>query len=125
VKSRTNVLRAVAGNWDTQDTADGMTWRNLTANRIFAMRVFCAMGELFSVADLSERAIDISGHRLIRTAFRVRRPQGKTAIFYCPCGQIAIDRGDKIVGLADDASECELTPCTYLERRSRRWWLRG
>ena len=63
------------------------------------MRVFCAMGELFSLADLSERAIDISGHRLIRTAFRVRGPQGKTAIFYCRCGQIAIDRGDKIVGL--------------------------
>lgn len=83
------------------------------------------MGELFSLADLYENAINISGHRLIRTAFRVRVPQGKAAILYCPCGQIAVDRGDKIVGLAADASECELTLCTYLERRSRHSGNRG
>jgi hypothetical protein len=111
-------VETVAGNWDAQDTIDGMTWRRLTARRIVAMRVLCSMGELFSLADLYENAINIRGHRLIRTAFKVREPQGKTAIYYCWCGQIAIERGDKIVGVAADASEGELTPCAYLWRRS-------
>jgi hypothetical protein len=108
----------VAGNWDAQSTIDGMTWRRLTARRIVAMRILCSMGDLFSLADLYENAINIRGHRLIRTAFKVREPHGKMAIYYCRCGQIAIERDDKIVGLAADASEGELMPCAYLGRRS-------
>jgi hypothetical protein len=118
VKTWTNPLRPSQGI-GTQHTVDEMTWRRLTANRIVAMRFFCTMGERFSLANLYENAIEISGHRLIRTNFRVRGPQGKTVIYYCPCGQIAISRDDRIVGLADDASECELTPCTYLKPRPR------
>lgn len=111
-------VETVAGNWDAQGTIDGMTWRHLTARRIVAMRVLCSMGDLFCLADLYENAINIRGHLLIRTAFKVRDPQGKMAIYYCRCGQIAIEHGDKIVGVADDASESELTPCAYLGRRS-------
>jgi hypothetical protein len=95
-----------------------MTWRRLTPNRIVGMKFFCAMGEMFSLADLGRNAIETSGHRLIQTNFRVRCPHGKRVIYYCPCGQIAISSGDKIVGVADDASECELTPCKSVERRS-------
>ncbi len=97
-----------------------MTWRRLTAKRIVAMRVLCTIGELFSLADLSENAINVRGHRFIQTVFRLRGPRGEKVIYYCPCGQIAIDRADRVVGLADDASERELTPCAHLERRSRR-----
>ena len=82
------------------------------------MKFFCATAEMFSLADLRGNAIEINRHRLIRTNFRVRGPQGKRIVHYCPCGQVAISSGDKIVGVADDASECELTPCKSVERRS-------
>ena len=69
------------------------------------------MGDLFSLADPRGRVIYIRGHRLNRPTFRIRGPQGTMAIYYCPCGQIAIERGDRVVGLANDGSESELAPC--------------
>jgi hypothetical protein len=62
-----------------------MTWGQLTANRIMVTRFFCGMAERFAVADLYQNAIDMSGHRFIRTAFKVRDAEGKRAISYCPC----------------------------------------
>ena len=49
-----------------------MTWGQLTANRIAITRFFCGMAEQFAVADLYQNAIDVNGHRFIRTAFKVR-----------------------------------------------------
>jgi len=103
----------------TQHMVDDMTWQRLTPSRIIGMKFFCAMAEMFSLADLRGNAIEINGHKLIQTNFRVRGPQGKRVIYYCPCGQVAIGSGDKILGVADDASESDLTLCKSLDRRSR------
>lgn len=90
---------------------DDMIWQRLTPSRIVGMKFFCAMAEMFSLADLRGNAIETNGHKLLQTKFRVHGSLEIGIIYYCRCGQIAISRGDKVVGVADDASECELAPC--------------
>jgi hypothetical protein len=93
-----------------------MTWGQLTANRIMVTRFFCGMAEQFAVADLYQNAIDVNGHRFIRTAFKVRDAVGKRAIYYCPCGQIAIARNVGVEAVDDHGSKSELAPCSYFVR---------
>jgi hypothetical protein len=74
------------------------------------------MAEQFAVTDLYQNAIDVNGHRFIRTAFKVRDAVGKRAIYYCPCGQIAIAGNVGVDAVDDNGSKSELAPCRYFER---------
>jgi hypothetical protein len=97
-----------------------MTWGQLTANRITVTRFLCGMAEQFAVADLYQSAIDVNGDRFIRTAFKVRDAVGKRAIYYCPCGQIAIARNNVGVDAVDDSgSKSALAPCRYFVRAGK------
>jgi len=78
------------------------------------------MAEQFAVADLYQNAIDVNGHRFIRTAFKVRDAEGKREIYYCPCGQIAIARNVGVEAVDDNGSKSELAPCRYLVRPGKR-----
>ena len=78
------------------------------------------MAERFAATGLYQNAIEISGHRFVRTNFKVLRGDKNRAIHYCPCGQMALENNGGIVGLNDQGADCELAPCKYFERRSRR-----
>src|ERR1022692_4957499 len=93
-----------------------MTSQHLNAARM-TMRLFCAVGELFSATDIYGNAINTSGHRFIRTPFKIKvgSSERRLPIYYCRCDQIAISHTETILGLADDGSERELTLCTCLE----------
>jgi hypothetical protein len=93
-----------------------MTWRQLTANRITVTKFLCGMAEQFAVADLYQNAIDVNGHRFIRTAFKVRDAAGKREIYYCPCRQIAISRNVGVEAVDDNGSKSELVLCGYFVR---------
>jgi hypothetical protein len=93
-----------------------MTWRQLTANRITVTRFLCGMAQQFAVADLYQNAIDVNGHRFIRTAFKVRDAADKREIYYCPCGQIAVARNVGVDAVDDNGSKSELAPCRYFVR---------
>jgi hypothetical protein len=97
-----------------------MTWGQLTTNRITVTRFLCGMAEQFALADLHQNAIDVNGHRFIRTAFKVRDAVGKRAIYYCPCGQIALARNNAGVEAVDDNGlKSELAPCSYFVKRGK------
>jgi hypothetical protein len=97
-----------------------MTWRQLTANRIALTRFLCGLGERFAATGLYQNAVEISGHRFVPTRFKVLRPDGKWAIHYCPCGQIALENNGGIEALNDQGVECELAPCRYFASRYQR-----
>jgi hypothetical protein len=90
-----------------------MTWGQLTANRITVIRFFCGMAAQFAIADFYQNAIDVNGHRFIRTRFKVCEAEGKQEIWYCPCGQIAIARNAGVQGVDDNGSKSELATCRY------------
>jgi hypothetical protein len=74
------------------------------------------MAEQFAVADLYQNAIDVNGHRFIRTAFKIHAAAGKREIDYCPCGQIAIARNVGVEAVDDNGSKSQLAPCRYFVR---------
>jgi hypothetical protein len=85
----------------------------LPTRRIAVMRFLCGVGKQFSATDLDRSAIACSGHRFLRTVFKIRRNGGRTSIYYCPCGEMAVrdeSTGD-FMGLTSDASDCEIKPC--------------
>src|ERR1700747_3933201 len=96
-----------------------MTWRKLTANRIGLTRFLCGMAERFAATGLYQDAIGISGHRFVRTNFKVLSGDKKRAIYFCPCGQMALENNGGVVGLNAQGAKCELTPCRYFECRNR------
>ena len=73
------------------------------------------MAEQFAVADLYQNAIDVNGHRFIRTAFKVRDAVGKRALYYCPSGQITVAGNVGVDAVDDNGSKSELAPCRYLK----------
>jgi hypothetical protein len=94
-----------------------MTWRKLTANRVSLTRFLCGMAERFAATGLYRNAVEISGHRFVRTNFKVLRPGGNRAIHYCPCGQIALENNGGMGALDAQGAECELAPCRYFGTR--------
>ena len=78
------------------------------------------MAERFAATGLYQNAIEISGHRFVRTNFKVLRCGQQQAIHYCPCGQIALENNDGIDALSDQGAKCELAPCRYFGSRGRR-----
>src|SRR5262249_45103182 len=97
-----------------------MTWRKLTANRVSLTRFLCGLGERFAATGLYHNAVEISGHRFVRTNFKVLCPGSNRVIHYCPCGQIALENNGGIEALNDQGMECELAPCRYFASRHQR-----
>ena len=97
-----------------------MTWRKLTANRVALTRFLCGMAERFAATGLYQNAIEISGHRFVRTNFKVIRCEKNRAIHYCPCGQIALENNGGMDALNDQGAKCALAPCSYFGNRNRR-----
>jgi hypothetical protein len=75
------------------------------------------MAERFAAAGLYHNAVEISGHRFVRTNFKVVRTGGERAIHYCPCGQIALENNGDMDALDNQGAECELAPCRYFGGR--------
>ena len=97
-----------------------MTWRKLTANRVALTRFLCGLAERFAATGLYQNAVEISGHRFVRTRFKVLRPDGNRAICYGPCGQIALETNGGIDALNDQGAECQLAPCGYFGSHHQR-----
>jgi hypothetical protein len=74
----------------------------------------CGLGEQFSVADLYRNAIAFSGHRFLRTVFKTRRNGRRAPLYYCRCGEIAVqdDFSKDFVGLTSDGSTRRIGICS-------------
>jgi hypothetical protein len=87
--------------------------QQVSARRIAVMRFLCGVGEQFSVTDLYRNAIAFSGHRFLRTAFKIRRNGGRAPVYYCRCGEMAVrdDSTGDFVGLTPDAPSRQIRVC--------------
>jgi hypothetical protein len=85
----------------------------LTTRGIALMRFLCGAGRQFSATDLDRTAIVCSGHRFLRTVLKIRRNGGRTSIYNCPCGEMAVrdDYTGEFMGLSCDASDRQIRPC--------------
>ena len=84
-----------------------------SARHIAIVRFLCGLGEQFSVADLYRNAITFSGHRFLRTVFMTRRNGARAPLYYCRCGEIAVqdDCSEDFVGLTPDGSNRRIGIC--------------
>ena len=80
----------------------------------------CGLAERFAATGLYQNAIEISGHRFVRTRFKVLRPDGDRDICYCPCGQVGLENNGGIDALNDQGAECQLAPCRYFASHHQR-----
>lgn len=87
--------------------------QQVRARRIAVMRFLCRVGEQFSATDLHRNAIEFSGHRFLCTVFTIERYAGRSSVYYCGCGEMAVrdeSTGD-FASLTSDASGCQIRPC--------------
>jgi hypothetical protein len=84
-----------------------------SARHIAIVRFLCGLGEQFSVADLYRNAIAFSGHRFLRTVFKTRRDGKRAPLYYCRCGEIAVqdDFTGEFVGLTREGSNRPIGIC--------------
>jgi hypothetical protein len=81
------------------------------------MSFLCGVGEQFSVTDLYRNAIAFSGHRFLRTAFKIQRDGGRVSVYYYRCGEMAVrdaSTGD-FVALTSDASSRQVGVCPLVK----------
>jgi hypothetical protein len=81
------------------------------------MSFLCGVGEQFSVTDLYRNAIAFSGHRFLRTAFKIQREGERVCVYYCRCGGMAVrdDSTGDFVGLTPDASSRQIGVCRLVK----------
>jgi hypothetical protein len=87
--------------------------QQVSARRIALMSFLCGVGEQFSVTDLYRNAIAFSGHRFLRTAFKIQREGERVCVYYCRCGGMAVrdDSTGDFVELRSDASSRQIGVC--------------
>ncbi len=85
----------------------------LTTRGIELIRFLCAAGRQFSATDWTEARLSYSGHRFLRTVLKIRRNGGRSPIYNCPCGEMAVrdDYTGEFMGLSCDASDRQIRPC--------------
>jgi hypothetical protein len=88
--------------------------QSASARHIAIVRFLCALGGQFSVADLYRNAIAYGGHRFIRTTFKTRQNGARAPLYYCRCGEIALqdEFSEDFVGLTRDGSNRRIGTCT-------------
>jgi hypothetical protein len=87
--------------------------QKVSARRIAVIRFLCGVGEQFSVTDLYRNAITFSGHRFLRTAFKIQRNRARAPVYYCRCGEMAVrdDSTGDFAGLTPNASSPQIRVC--------------
>jgi hypothetical protein len=87
--------------------------QQLSALRIETMRLLCGFAERFSASDLYWNAMSFRNHRFLRTAFSVQRAAERASIYYCRCGELAIQDGSigNFIGVARGGISQQITVC--------------
>ncbi len=83
------------------------------ARHIAVIRFLCGLGIQFSATDFRGNAITYSGHRFLQTIFKIQRNGGRSSVYYCPCGEMAVrddSLGDFVI-FASDASSGQVQAC--------------
>jgi len=85
-----------------------------SARHITIVRFLCGLGEQFIIADLYRNAIEFSDHRFIETVFKTRRNGNRVTLYYCRCGEIAVqDEFSKdFVGLPPGGLNRQIERCS-------------
>ena len=100
---------------DLRKVKEVQSVQQASAGRIAVIRFLCGVGEQFSVTDLYRNSITLSGHRFLRTAFKIQRNGAHAPLYYCRCGEIALrDKfTEDFVGLTRDGSNRQIGICAF------------
>jgi hypothetical protein len=85
----------------------------ITSSSIPMIKLLCERGAHVS-AHVDKNAILDHGHHFVRTRFAFRSEHGTLPVFFCRCGEMALqhdDGGHTICTLTNNGSERELTRC--------------